>query len=125
MRENEVAHTVIGAALEVHKALGPGLLESAYVTCLCRELALRNVNYESEVPIAVEYKGEVIISAYRADLLIEQCLLVEVKAIERVGDIQKAQLLTYLKLSNRKLGLLVNFNSILLKDGVFRVVNRL
>jgi len=125
MRENEVAHLVIGAALEVHRALGPGLLEAAYATCLCRELSLRGLVYETEVPVAVEYKGEVVSVAYRADLLVEHCVLVELKAVDRVGSVHKAQLLTYLRMTGRKLGVLINFNSILLKDGIFRIVNGL
>ena len=123
--ENEVAHSVIGAALEVHRALGPGLLETAYGTCLCRELALMGLVYETEVPITVQYKGEVISVAYRADLLVEHCVLVELKAVDRVSPVHKAQLLTYLRMTGRRLGILINFNSILLKDGIFRLVNGL
>lgn len=125
MDENDIATEIIGSAIEVHKALGPGLLESAYHDCLTHELRLRNMVYEREVPLAVEYKGLVVDRAYRADLLIGGKVLVELKAVERVDPLHKAQLLTYLKLSRRKLGLLINFNVPVLKDGVSRVVNNL
>ena len=125
MDENSIATAVIGAAIEVHKALGPGLLESAYHDCLIHELRLRSIAYETEVPLAVEYKGLVIDHAYRADLLIGGKILVELKAVERIEPVHKAQLITYLKLANRKLGLLINFNVRVLKDGIHRVVNNL
>jgi GxxExxY protein len=125
MDENELAHAVIGSAIEVHRALGPGLLESAYQDCLAHELGLRRISYESEVMIPVEYKGLVVSDAYRADLLVGDKLIVELKSAERIHEIHKAQLLIYLRLTHRKSGLLVNFNTALVKNGIFRVVNNL
>lgn len=125
MDENELAAEVIGAALEVHKSLGPGLLESAYHDCLKHELSLRRLAFESELPVAVEYKGLLVGDAYRLDLLVENRLVVELKSVESVKELHKAQLLTYLKRVKRKLGLLINFNTPLLKNGVYRVVNNL
>jgi len=123
--ENEIAHDVIGAAIEVHRVLGPGLLESAYQQCLCGELRYRGMSFETEVPLALRFRDEVIDSAYRVDMLIEGRLLVELKSVERLLPLHKAQLLTYLRLANCKLGLLINFNSLTLKDGLARVVNKL
>lgn len=125
MDENQIATEVIGAAIEVHRILGPGLLESAYRDCLVHELHLRKIHFESEVPLAVEYKGLVVGQAYRADLLVGQKVLVELKTVEALQPVHKAQLLTYLRLAHRKLGLLINFNVSILKDGVKRVVNNL
>ena len=125
MDENETAYNVIGAAIEVHRLLGPGLLESAYQTCLARELRDRGLQYEREVPVPVMYKGEFVSEAYRLDFIVQNNVLVELKAVEKLNDIHKAQLLTYLRLSKRKLGLLINFNAIRLKEGVVRVVNQL
>ena len=114
---------VIGAAIEVHKVLGPGLLESAYQQCMKHELGLRGLRYESEVPVIIDYKGCVVGDAYRMDLLIEDKLVVELKTVSNVSDIHKAQLLTYLKLTKRRVGLLINFNNVLLVKGISRVVN--
>ena len=125
MGENEIATKVIGAAIEVHRILGPGLLESAYHDCLTHEFKLRGIGFESEVPLPIEYKGITIGQAYRVDLLIENKLLVELKTVDTVLPVHKAQLLTYLRLMNRKLGLLINFDVTVMKDGVFRVVNNL
>lgn len=125
MRENGVAHTVIGAALEVHRALGPGLLESAYHECLSHELELRGIDYQAEVALPLVYKGREIVQAYRADLLVDGCLLVELKSAEKVLPLHKAQLLTYLRLTGCRLGLLINFNVTMLKSGITRVVNGL
>ena len=125
MDENQIATEVIGAAIEVHRILGPGLLESAYRDCLAHELSLRKIDFESEVPLAVEYKGLMVGQAYRADLLVGQKVLVELKTVEALQPVYKAQLLTYLRLAHRKLGLLINFNVLTLKDGVKRVVNNL
>ena len=121
MDENSLATEVIGAAIEVHRALGPGLLESAYHECLMHELGLRNLTFEKEVPIALDYKGVVVGAAYRADLLVANKLLVELKTVDRLLPVHKAQLVTYLKLTNRKLGLLINFNVTVLKEGIQRV----
>ena len=125
MEENRLATEVIGAAIEVHRALGPGLLESAYHDCLAYELRLRKLDFEQEVPIAVGYKGLVLTNAYRADLMIGGRLLVELKSVEKIETLHKAQLLTYLRLMDKRLGLLVNFNVELMKNGVSRVVNKL
>ena len=125
MDENGLATEVIGAAIEVHKTLGPGLLESAYHDCLCQELRLRKLNFEREAPIAVGYKGLVIDNAYRADLIVGGRLLVELKSVDTIETIHKAQLLTYLRLTGKKLGLLINFNSQLVKHGIYRVANNL
>lgn len=123
MQNNDLSGAVIGAAIEVHKALGPGLLESAYHECLIHELQLQKISYESEVPIYVEYKGLIVGDAYRADLIVSGKLIVELKAVERVGSLHKAQLLTYLRLMDKSLGLLINFNTDVLKNGICRVVN--
>src|SRR5689334_9483123 len=113
---NDVSGLVIGAAIEVHRALGPGLLESAYQTCLARELTLRAVEYEAELPIAVTYKG------YRLEFVFERRLVVEVKSIERILPIHEAQVLTYLKLLRLPAGLLITFNVKALYTGVRRLL---
>jgi GxxExxY protein len=125
MEHNILSGRVIGAAVEVHRQLGPGLLESAYHDCLKHELTIQGLNFESEVPVPVKYKGCLIGDAYRLDLLVENQLIVELKTVEKVLDLHRAQLLTYLRLSQRSLGLLINFNYTLLKRGVHRVVNNL
>lgn len=119
---NEITETVIGAAIEVHKKLGPGLLESAYQECLCRELNLREIPFEKEKPLRVEYKGLKLECGYRLDLLIDGCVVVEIKSIEAIAPIHEAQLLTYLKLGEYKIELLINFNVNKLKDGIRRRV---
>jgi GxxExxY protein len=123
MDENELSGLVIGAAIEVHKALGPGLLESVYQTCLLKELHIRGMWVESEVPVTVKYKGDVITEAYRVDLLVNNKLVVELKAVDKLTSVHKAQLLTYLRLMNRRLGLLINFNELVVRDGINRVIN--
>ena len=125
MDENETAYKVIGAAIEVHKYLGPGLLESAYHSCLKQELDILGLRYESEVPLALDYKGAIVDIAYRADLLVENKLLIELKAVGNINELYKAQLLTYLRLSKKKLGLLIDFNEVVLRNGIARVVNNL
>ncbi|HEC19593.1 MAG TPA: GxxExxY protein [Gammaproteobacteria bacterium] len=125
MDENALANELIGAAIEVHKHLGPGLMESAYQTCLSRELTLREISFETEVPVAVDYKGVAVEDAYRVDLMVGDKLIVELKAVASLSEIHKAQLLTYLRLTRRKLGILINFNEQLLKHGIQRVVNNL
>ena len=114
---------VIGAAIEVHRALGPGLLESTYQACLCHELTLRGLDWVQQKEIPLRYKGVCLHSAYRIDLLVEGRLVVEVKAIEALTSIHHAQLLTYLKLLHLRFGVLINFNVELLARGVRRVVN--
>jgi len=120
---NDLTGKVIGAAIEVHKALGPGLLESAYEECLCRELELRKFFFERQKELPVEYKGVKLDCGYRLDILVENRLIVELKACESLQPIHEAQLLTYLKLTGIKVGLLINFNVPVLKEGIKRLVN--
>ena len=119
---NEVTQTVIGAGIEVHRALGPGLLESAYEECLCRELDLRKVQFERQRHLPVDYKGIRLDCGYRLDLLVAGTVVVEIKAVDRLLPIHQAQLLTYLRLGGWKVGLLMNFNVAALKQGIKRVV---
>ena len=121
-RLNLLSGRVIGAAMEVHKILDPGLLESAYEGCLCRELVLGGISLERQVLLPVEYKGLKLDCGYRMDLLVEKSVIVEIKSIESLEPIHEAQLLTYLRLTKLWLGLLVNFNVPVLKDGVKRMV---
>ncbi|HJN86536.1 MAG TPA: GxxExxY protein [Dehalococcoidia bacterium] len=120
MLVNELTEAIIGAAIEVHRALGPGLLESAYEECLCRELTLRNVPFERQLP--VDYKGMQLNCGYRLDLSVRDAVVVAIKALESLLPIHQAQLLTYLKLGEWKVGLLINFNVPVLKQGIRRVV---
>jgi len=120
MELNRITEQIIGAAIEVHRALGPGLLESAYEECLCRELSLREIPFERQRPLPVEYKGTTLDCGYRLDLLVMGTVVVEIKAVESIEPIHEAQLLTYLKLGGWKLGLLINFNVPVLKDGIRR-----
>lgn len=122
MQVNEITEEVIGAAIEVHRALGPGLLESAYCQCLCYELRLRKLPFRLESPLPVIYKGLRFNCGYRLDLLVADEVVVEVKAIERLAPVHEAQLLTYLRLGGWKVGLLINFNVPLLRDGIVRRV---
>jgi GxxExxY protein len=119
---NQISHEIIGAAIEVHRALSPGLLESAYQRCLARELAVRGIPFQSEVWIGIDYKGVTIQQAYRLDLLIARLVAVEIKAVDSLTPIDDAQLLTYLKLGGWPLGLLINFNVPVLKNGIRRKV---
>jgi GxxExxY protein len=119
---NELTEAIIGSAMEVHRALGPGLLESTYEMCLCRELSIRGLRFQRQVPIAVEYKGVKLDCGYRADVVVEDSVLVEIKAIDSLQSIHEAQLLSYLKLGGWKIGLLINFNVELLKHGLRRRV---
>jgi GxxExxY protein len=118
-----VSQAVLGGAIEVHRRLGPGLLESVYESALARELWLRGLRVERQVPIAVSYEGVELGTGVRVDLLLERLVVVEVKACERLTDIHRSQLLTYLKLSGHKVGLLINFNVQLLRQGMRRVLN--
>ena len=120
---NDLTGEVIGAAIEVHKALGPGLLESAYEECLSRELDLRDIPYERQKELPVEYKGAKLQSAYRLDIVVANKLIIELKTCESLEPIHTAQLLTYLKLTGIKVGLLINFNVPVLKEGIKRLVN--
>ncbi len=119
---NEVTHAVIGAAIEVHRQLGPGLLESAYLECLSRELVLRGIPFEREKPLPLEYKGVHLECGYRLDLLVAGCVVVEVKAVEALSPVHDAQLLTYLRLGGWRVGLLINFNVAALKSGIHRKI---
>jgi GxxExxY protein len=120
---NPISESVIGAAIEVHRALGPGLLESAYEASLAFELAQRGLSTQVQKPLPVVYKGVRLDCGYRLDLLVEDKVIVEIKAVDRLAPIHQAQLLSYLKLSGYKLGLLINFNVPVLKEGIRRVVN--
>ena len=120
--EKELTQQIIGAAVEVHQSLGPGLLESAYQSCLARELALRDLPFEQEKPLPVEYKGVKLDCGYRLDFLIAGKGVLELKAVDALHPIHEAQLLTYLKLTGCKVGLLINFNVPLLKQGIKRRV---
>ena len=123
--ENEISCRIIGAALEVHSALGPGLLESAYEVCLYQELTARGIRTQRQFEIPVTYRGVALECGYRADLLVEEEVIVELKAVDRLQPVHFAQALTYLRLSEKKLCLLLNFNEAHLRDGIHRVVNRL
>jgi len=119
---NDLSSTIIGAAIEVHRALGPGLLESAYEQCLARELALRDIPFEQQKSVPVYYKGTRLDCGYRLDFLVADSVVVEVKAVDTLLPIHQAQMLSYLKLGGWKLGLLINFHVPLLRDGIKRVV---
>jgi GxxExxY protein len=125
MKINEISGKIVDAAMKVHSQLGPGLLESAYQTCLVHELHERSLNLSSQVSLPIEYDGIKLDAGYRIDLLVEDLVIVEIKAVEVILPIHEAQLLTYLKLSGKKLGLLINFNTIRLKQGIKRIVNNL
>jgi GxxExxY protein len=122
MEINEITEGVIGAAIEVHRHLGPGLLESAYQICLAKELSLRKIPFEQEKPLLIEYKGIHLNGGYRLDFLIDQRVIVELKAVDVLLPIHEAQLLTYLKLTGCKTGLLINFNVPVIKNGIKRMV---
>ena len=119
---NELTYEVIGAAMEVHRTLGPGLLESSYRECLCQELSLRRIDFQREYGLPVQYKGIQLGCGYRLDVLVADVVVVEIKAVEALAPIHDAQLLTYLRLGGWKVGLLINFNVVVLKDGIHRRV---
>lgn len=121
-RPNQITEAIIGAAIEVHKVLGPGLLESTYELCLCRELSERNIGFQTQVALPVEYKGIRLEAGYRLDILVEQQVIVEIKCVDELLPVHQAQLLTYMKLSDYPLGLLVNFNVPVLKQGLKRMI---
>jgi GxxExxY protein len=125
MTENELSHNIIGLAMEVHTALGPGLLESAYKECLYYKIAKSGLFVEKEKPMPLVFEEVKLDCGYRLDLLVENKLVVELKSVEVLNDVHLAQVLTYMKLGNFKLGLLMNFNVARLKDGIKRVVNNL
>ncbi len=122
-RLNRITESIIGAAVNVHRTLGPGLLESAYEACLAFELAERGLKIEQQKPLPVVYREVKLDCGYRLDILAEELVIVEVKTVDHLTPIHKAQLLSYLRLSGCKVGLLINFNVKLLKDGVVRMVN--
>ena len=119
---NRITRDVIGAAIGVHRVLGPGLLESAYQECLCQELILRGIPFERQVPLPVEYRGIRLECGYRLDILVAGLVVVEVKSVEAIAPIHEAQLLTYLRLGGWNVGLLMNFNVVVSKDGIRRRV---
>lgn len=124
-RINSLTEAIIGASIDVHRELGPGLLESAYQQCLCHDLSLRGIAFEIQRSLPVVYKGITLDCGYRVDLLVEGIVVVEVKSIDALNPIHDAQLLTYLRLGNWPVGLLINFNVAVLKDGLRRKVNKL
>jgi GxxExxY protein len=125
MDENAIARQIVDAAYHVHKALGPGLLESVYETVLAYELEKRGLSVKSQVPVPIVYEGISFNEGFRADLIVEDKVIVELKSVETVAPIHKKQLLTYLRLADKRLGLLINFGAELIRDGISRVVNRL
>jgi len=118
---NKITERIIGCAIEVHRHLGPGLLESVYEEALCVEFELHDVNYQRQLSVPVNYKGRVI-GEYRLDLLVEDAVVVELKSVERHDPVFEAQILTYMRVTGRRVGLLINFNSKLLKEGVKRFI---
>ena len=124
MNINEISGHVVDAAMKVHSALGPGLLESAYQRCLLYELQKRGLKVASEVQLPVVYETITLDVGYRLDLVIEDAVIAEIKSVESLAPIHQAQLLTYLKLSGKKVGLLINFNVLHMRDGIKRMVNR-
>ncbi|HEX3019751.1 MAG TPA: GxxExxY protein [Chitinispirillaceae bacterium] len=125
MDENELSYTVIGAAIEVHTILGPGLLESVYEQAMCHELDLKGIKFLRQQIVPINYKQAKLITDLRLDLMVEDKLIVELKAKEIIPPIDRLKLLTYLRLSNKKLGLLINFHVPILKNGIERIVNGL
>lgn len=121
----EVATTIVDAAVKVHRALGPGLLESAYQKCLAYELGKRGLEIECEVPLPIRYDGIEIDAGYRADMIVAHCILIENKTVDRLAPIHEAQLLTYLRLGNFRLGFLLSWHTTLMKQGIKRMVNNL
>jgi GxxExxY protein len=119
---DEWSKKVIGAAIEVHRHLGPGLLENAYEECLCRELELRGIPYLRQHSVCIDYKGITVDAAYKIDILVADLVVIEMKSVQKLEPVHEAQLLTYLRLYRRWLGLLMNFNAPVLKDGILRRV---
>ena len=123
-RANKLTSEIIGAAIEVHRIKGPGLIESIYENCLKRELELRNIRSEQQLIVPVEYKGFTFESPLRVDLFVEKCVIVELKAVDTILGVHKAQLLSYMKLLNAPIGLIINFHGMKLKDGIRRMILR-
>ncbi len=122
---NQITEKIIGCAISVHRGLGPGLLESAYEECLCFELTQNKLKFDRQVPLPVIYKGVKLDCGYRIDVVVENLVIVELKAVERILPVHEAQLLSYLKLYDKKIGLLINFHVPILKSGLKRIVNNL
>jgi len=122
LRHEDLTKEIIGAAIEVHKAIGPGLLEGVYEECLCHELKLRNLSFERQLLVPVTYKGVTLDCGYRLDILVERTVVLELKSIERIHPIFEAQLLTYMRLMQKPVGLLINFNVPILRTGIVRKV---
>jgi GxxExxY protein len=122
-RTEEIAKIVLDAAYQVHTALGPGLLESVYEVCLVHELRLRKILVKSQLTLPIVYKGIEVDSGYRLDILVEDCMIVEIKSSDMITPVHCAQLFTYLKLTSMRLGLLLNFNVVHLRDGIKRIIN--
>lgn len=123
MTENELSSKIIGASIEVHKQLGPGLLESTYEVCLGHELKLMGLEVKQQIPLPVIYKDIKLNAGYRIDMIVENKIIVEIKSVDALAPIHTAQILTYLKLKDLKLGLLINFNEIKVVDGIKRIIN--
>lgn len=124
LEEDRIAKAVFEAGLEVHKKLGPGLLESCYESCLAKELDLRNINYARQKAISIQYKGLLVDQAFRADLILENKMILEIKSCEQITNLHSAQLMTYMKLLDVRIGFIMNFNTPLFKNGVKRLVLR-
>ena len=122
MELNEISRLVVDAAIHVHKKLGPGLLEGIYEEALCYELSKRNLKYSTQVALPVPYEEIVLKTQYRLDIIVENQVILELKCVDRLIPLHEAQLLTYLKITNKKLGLLLNFNTPLMKDGIKRII---
>jgi GxxExxY protein len=120
LEDRDLTGRILGTAIEVHRTLGSGLLESAYEACLCHELAVRGVRFERQVPLVVQYKDTVVDCGYRLDLVVERRVILELKAVEQLLPLHEAQLMTYLKLSGKRIGLLINFNVERLRRGIIR-----
>lgn len=118
----QLAEIVVDCGFQVHKALGPGLLESAYEACMAHELSLRSIRFKTQVPLPVVYKNVTIDAGYRIDLLIEDKIIIELKAVEKMNPLYEAQIITYLKMTGIPLGFLMNFNTLYFKDGIKRIV---
>jgi GxxExxY protein len=125
MQENEISDKIIGLSIEIHKALGPGLLESAYQECLVYKLKKTGLFAEKEKPMPLIFEDVKLDCSYRIDILVEHKVVIEIKSVEALNEIHLAQTLTYMKLGNYRLGLLINFNVVLLKNGIKRIANRL
>jgi len=125
MTENEIAKIIVDAAFQIHKRLGPGLLETVYEVVLAHVLNKRGLKVEKQVPVAIVFDGIKFNEGFRADLIVEDKVIVELKSVEKVLPVHKKQLLTYLRLTDKKLGLLINFGSELIRDGISRIVNNL